>query len=86
MSEGGAFIAQTTGASSIYAGLVFGADYYIVPSVYIGAEILYGFGYQGYGNRQVWNNYTQTTVVNSLGSGMGFGLGANPGVRIGVKF
>ena len=86
MSEGGAFIAQTTGAYSAYVGLVFGADYYIVPSVYVGAEISYGFGYQGNGNRQIWNNYNQTTIVNTLGSGMGFGLGANPGVRIGLKF
>ncbi len=86
LSEGSTFLSQNTGAYTIYGGLVFGADYYIVPHLYIGAELAYGFGYSNFGNREVYNSNTATTIVNTLGSGMGFGLQANPGIRIGLKF
>ncbi len=85
-SEGSTFTAQTVKSNSMYAGLIFGADYYIVPSVYIGAEIGYGFAMQNYGTRQIWNSNSSQVIENSLGSGMGFGLQANPGIRIGIKF
>ena len=86
LSEGSTFLSQNTGAYNIYVGAVFGADYYIVPHLYVGAELAYGFGYSSFGNREVYNSYTNTTVINTLGSGMGFGLQANPGIRIGLKF
>ncbi len=86
LSEGSSFLAQNTGAYNVYAGVVFGADYYIVPHLYIGAELAYGLGYFNSGNREVYNSYTATTVVNTLGSAVGFGLQANPGIRIGLKF
>ncbi len=85
-SERSTFTAQTINSNSFYAGLIFGADYYIVPSVYIGAEIGYGFAIQNYGTRQIWNSNSSQVIENSLGSGMGFGLQANPGVRVGIKF
>lgn len=84
-TENGTFTAQTVNGTSFYAGIVFGADYYIVPSVYIGAELGYGFAIENYGTRQIWNS-NSTVIENSLGSGMGFGLQANPGIRIGIKF
>lgn len=85
-SEGSTFTAQTVNSNNIYCGLIFGADYYIVPSVYIGAEIGYGLSVQNYGTRQIWNSNSPEIIENSLGSGLGFGLQANPGVRIGIKF
>lgn len=86
LSEGSTFTSQNTGAYNVYAGLVFGADYYIVPHLYVGAELAYGFGYSNFGNREVYNSNTATTIVNTLGTGIGFGLQANPGIRIGLKF
>lgn len=85
-TENGTFTAQTVNGNSFYAGIIFGADYYFVPSVYIGAELGYGFAIQNYGNRQIWNSNSNSVIENSLGSGMGFGLQANPGIRIGIKF
>ena len=84
--EGGTFTAQTVGGNNFYAGLVFGADYYFISSIYIGAELGYGFAIENYGKRQIWNSNSTEVVENSLGSGMGFGLQANPGIRIGIKF
>jgi hypothetical protein len=84
--EGGTFTAQSVGGNSFYTGLVFGVDYYFIPSIYIGAELGYGFAIRNYGTRQIWNSNSAVVVENSLGSGMGFGLEANPGIRIGIKF
>ncbi len=85
-TQNGTFTAQSVGAISFYTGLIFGADYYFVSNVYIGAEIGYGFAIQNYGTRQIWNSNSSVVVENSLGSGMGFGLQTNPGIRIGLKF
>ena len=85
-SEGGTFTSQTVGGNNFYAGLVFGADYYFIQSIYIGAELGYGFAINNYGKRETWNSSSTSIVKNSLGSGMGFGLQANPGIRIGIKF
>ncbi len=85
-SAGSSFSAETSGAAQVYGGLVFGADYYIVPHLYIGAELAYGIAYQSLGERTIYNSYSGTLVKNTLGNSVGFGLQANPGVRIGLKF
>ncbi len=85
-SAGSTFSAETSGATQVYAGLIFGADYYIVPHVYIGAELAYGIGFESLGERTIYNSYSGTLIKNTLGSAVGFGLQANPGVRIGLKF
>lgn len=74
------------GAFSIYGGLIFGADYYFIPNVYIGAEIGYGFGYQDNGSTEYWNSETQETKSLLRGTLMGFTLQANSGIRLGIKF
>ena len=51
--EGGTFTAQTVGGNNFYAGLVFGADYYFISSIYIGAELGYGFAIENYNWYQI---------------------------------
>ncbi len=85
-TENGQMSLINSGAFSVYGGLVFGADYYFLPSIYIGAEIGYGFGYQDNGTAQYWNNGNNETKEVFLGSRMGFTLQANSGIRLGIKF
>jgi hypothetical protein len=84
--ENGQMSLINSGAFSVYGGLVFGADYYFLPSIYLGAEIGYGFGYQDNGFAQYWNNNTNTTIEVVSGSRMGFTLQTNSGIRLGIKF
>lgn len=85
-TENGQMSFVNSGGLSVYGGLVFGADYYFLPSLYLGAEIGYGFGYQDYGTSEYWNNNTNETKLVSLGSRMGFTLQTNSGIRLGLKF
>lgn len=85
-TENGQMSLINSGAFSIYGGLIFGADYYILPSIYVGAEIGYGFGYQDDGTAQYWNNGNNETRELFLGSRMGFTLQTNSGLRLGIKF
>ncbi len=85
-TENGQMTLINSGAFSIYGGLVFGADYYIIPSIYLGAEIGYGFGYNDNGTAQYWNNGNNETREVFLGSRMGFTLQTNSGIRLGIKF
>ena len=85
-TENGQMSLINSGAFSVYGGLVFGADYYFLPSIYIGAEIGYGFGYLDNGTAQYWNNGNNETKEVFLGSRMGFTLQTNSGIRLGIKF
>ena len=85
-TENGQMSLINSGGFSAYGGLVFGADYYFLPSIYVGAEIGYGFGYQDDGKAQFWNNNTNETKEVFLGSRMGFTLQTNSGIRLGIKF
>jgi len=84
-TENGQMSLINSGGFSAYGGLVFGADYYFLPSIYIGAEIGYGFGYQDNGTAQFWNSNNENREI-VLGSQMGFTLQTNPGIRFGIKF
>lgn len=84
-SENGKMSLINSGGFSVYGGLLFGADYYFLPSIYLGAEIGYGFGYQDNGTAQFWNNNNETRKI-VLGSRMGFTLQTNSGIRLGIKF
>ncbi len=61
--------------SSFGFNLIFGADYYIWPSVYVGAEVGWGF-------------YSETTKPDQGPDikDSGFDLSTNSGVRLGIKF
>jgi len=85
-TENGQMSLVNSGGFSVYGGLIFGADYYFLPSIYIGAEIGYGFGFQDDGTAQYWNNNTNETREMIAGSRMGFTLQTNSGIRLGIKF
>lgn len=60
---------------------VIGADYYLFPNLYVGAEFTPGFLYTNNKDQE-----TDGTVTQKGGSNYSFQLGASSGVRIGVRF
>jgi outer membrane protein W len=68
------------------AGLVFGADYYIYKNVYIGGEISYGYSYIFQGYQESWNSQSNVKITTEQTTLSGFGLSANSGIRIGIRF
>ncbi len=60
---------------------VFGADYYLFPNFYVGAEFTPGLSFTSHKDRK-----TDGVVTTKGGSGYTFGLGASSGIRIGFRF
>ena len=84
-SIGDNYEGSISGGGGFTAGLVAGADYYIVHGIYIGGEIGYGYSYlfDGYLNSSL--NGVKA-VEKELSTTTGFGLATNAGIRIGVRF
>ena len=87
-SNGGNFNTKTTGAYTIGANLLVGADFYLTKGIFIGAEFGYGFQYQNYGESTATSFDGTSTVIRTLpmGSRKGLNLFANPGIRLGIAF
>ena len=66
---------STDKTSSFGVNLIFGGDYYVWQSVYVGAEVAWGF-----------SSGTSTPEVGEKTTTSGFSLGANSGIRLGMKF
>ncbi len=64
-----------TKTSSFGLGIIIGADYYFVPSVYVGGEISYGF-----------SSSTTTPDGGGKSTSSSLGLDTNSGIRLGIKF
>lgn len=75
-----------SGGAGFSAGLVFGADYYLFKNIYVGGEIAYGYSYVFQGYQESWNNQSNVRITTEQSTFSGFGLSANSGIRIGIRF
>lgn len=82
------FKSATQGAYVGGINLIFGADYYVAKSIFIGAELGYGYKIQSFGENVVSSfdgTKTDSRTV-PMGSEKGLALFANPGIRLGIIF
>lgn len=75
-----------SGVYSFAANLLFGADYYFVENIYVGAEIGFGINHQFNGYQQQWDNVTDKTVETKLMTVTNLGISSNNGIRMGIRF
>jgi outer membrane protein W len=84
-SQGDQYSNYISGSFGWGAGVVFGADYYILKNVFVGAEITYGYGRVFNGYQQVWSTRSGLTTETKLASYGSLGM-SNSGIRLGIRF
>ncbi len=84
-SQGDQYSNYISGSFGWGAGVVFGADYYVLKNVFVGAEITYGYGRVFNGYQQVWSTRSGVTTETKLSSFGSLGI-SNSGIRLGVRF
>lgn len=84
-SQGDLFTNYISGSFGWGVGAVFGADYYVLKNIFVGAEVTFGYGRVFNGYQQVWTSRTGNTVETKLSSFGSLGMGSS-GIRLGVRF
>lgn len=72
---------ENTGYLGIGLHLIIGADFYIFPNFYIGAEFTPGYIFRKY-----YDETVDDDVTTKGGFGTSFGLSSSSGIRLGVRF
>lgn len=84
-SQGDLFTNYISGSFGWGAGAVFGADYYLLKNIFVGAEVTFGYGRVFNGYQQVWSTRSGVTTETKLSSFGSLGMGSS-GIRLGVRF
>lgn len=84
-SQGDTYSNYISGSFGWGAGAVFGADYYLLKNIFVGAEVTFGYGRIFNGYQQVWSTRTNATTETKLSSFGSLGMGSS-GIRLGVRF